>query len=156
MHIFDFFRDIFSVFGAFSRFFLGVKFGFRKSCQCKRNDKYEVWCHYYLGWSLKCLKYDPVENLTILNGEIYRWKSQDFKVCESKMSAKSGQKISNDPTQNTRHIWAPPHLPVPPHPLPYLSIDSHFCLSSVKSTDISNEMILIKRCWCFPNGLLVS
>ena len=42
MHIFDFFRDIFSVFGAFSRF-LGVKFGFRKSCQCKRNDKYEVW-----------------------------------------------------------------------------------------------------------------
>ena len=41
MHRFDFFRDIFSVFGAFSRFF-GVKFGFRKSCQCKRNDKYEV------------------------------------------------------------------------------------------------------------------
>ena len=41
MHIFDFFRDIFSVFGAFSRF-LGVKFGFRKSCLCKRNDKYEV------------------------------------------------------------------------------------------------------------------
>ena len=36
MHIFDFFRDIFSV-------FLGVKFGFRKSCLCKRNDKYEVW-----------------------------------------------------------------------------------------------------------------
>ena len=29
MHIFDFFRDIFSVFGAFSRF-LGVKFGFSK------------------------------------------------------------------------------------------------------------------------------
>ena len=24
--------------------FFGVKFGFRKSCQCKRNDKYEVWC----------------------------------------------------------------------------------------------------------------
>ena len=23
--------------------FLGVKFGIRKSCQCKRNDKYEVW-----------------------------------------------------------------------------------------------------------------
>ena len=23
--------------------FLGVKFGFRKSCLCKRNDKYEVW-----------------------------------------------------------------------------------------------------------------
>ena len=23
--------------------FLGLKFGFRKSCQCKRNDKYEVW-----------------------------------------------------------------------------------------------------------------
>ena len=44
MHIFDFFRDIFSVFGAFSRF-LGVKFGFRKSCLCKRNDKYEV-CDY--------------------------------------------------------------------------------------------------------------
>ena len=43
MHIFDFFRDIFSFFGAFSRF-LGVKFGFRKSCLCKRNDKYEV-CH---------------------------------------------------------------------------------------------------------------
>ena len=42
MHIFDFFRDIFSVFGAFSRF-LGVKFGFQKSCLCKRNDKYEVW-----------------------------------------------------------------------------------------------------------------
>ena len=39
MHIFDFFRDIFSVFGAFSRIF---GFGFRKSCQCKRNDKYEV------------------------------------------------------------------------------------------------------------------
>ena len=44
MHIFDFFRDIFSVFGAFSRF-LGVKSGFRKSCLCKRNDKYEVWAH---------------------------------------------------------------------------------------------------------------
>ena len=29
-------------FGAFSRFFFGVKFGFRKSCLCKRNDKYEV------------------------------------------------------------------------------------------------------------------
>ena len=41
MHIFDFFKDIFSVFGAFSRFF-GCKFGFRKTCQCKRNDKYEV------------------------------------------------------------------------------------------------------------------
>ena len=25
--------------------FWGVKFGFRKSCQCKRNDKYEV-CGY--------------------------------------------------------------------------------------------------------------
>ena len=35
MHIFDFFRDIFSVFGAFS-LFLGVKFGFRKSCLCKK------------------------------------------------------------------------------------------------------------------------
>ena len=23
--------------------FWGVKFGFRKSCLCKRNDKYEVW-----------------------------------------------------------------------------------------------------------------
>ena len=23
--------------------FSGVKFGFRKSCLCKRNDKYEVW-----------------------------------------------------------------------------------------------------------------
>ena len=23
--------------------FLGVKFGFRKSCLCKRNDKYKVW-----------------------------------------------------------------------------------------------------------------
>ena len=49
MHIFDFFRDIFSVFGAFSHF-LGVKFGFRRSCQCKINDKYEVcirlkWAH---------------------------------------------------------------------------------------------------------------
>ena len=42
MHIYDFFRNIFSVFGDFSRF-LGVKFGFRKSCLCKRNDKYEVW-----------------------------------------------------------------------------------------------------------------
>ena len=42
MHIFDFFRDIFSFFGAFSRFFFGVKFGFRISCLCKRNDKYEV------------------------------------------------------------------------------------------------------------------
>ena len=42
MHIFDFFRDLFSVFGAFSCFFFGVKFGFRKSCLCKRNDKYEV------------------------------------------------------------------------------------------------------------------
>ena len=41
MHIFDFFRDIFSVFGAFSRFF-GCKIWFRKSCPCKRNDKYEV------------------------------------------------------------------------------------------------------------------
>ena len=41
MHLFDFFRDIISDFGVFSRFF-GVKFGFRKSCQCKRNDKYEV------------------------------------------------------------------------------------------------------------------
>ena len=45
MHIFDFFRDIFSVFGAFSRF-LGVKFGFQKSCLCKRNDKYQV-CHHH-------------------------------------------------------------------------------------------------------------
>ena len=41
MHKYDFFRDIFSVFGDFSRF-LGVKFGFRKSCLCKRNDKYKV------------------------------------------------------------------------------------------------------------------
>ena len=47
MHIFDFFRDIFSFFGAFSRFF-GVKFGFRKSCLCKRNDKYEVWPNSYI------------------------------------------------------------------------------------------------------------
>ena len=23
--------------------FLGVKYGFPKSCLCKRNDKYEVW-----------------------------------------------------------------------------------------------------------------
>ena len=37
-----FFRDIFSVFGDFSRFF-GCKIWFRKSCLCKRNDKYKVW-----------------------------------------------------------------------------------------------------------------
>ena len=43
MHIFDFFRDIFSFFGALSRFF-ECKIWFRKSCQCKRNDKYEVCC----------------------------------------------------------------------------------------------------------------
>ena len=41
-HIFDFFRNIFSVFGAFLVVFFGVKFGFRKSYQCKRNYKYEV------------------------------------------------------------------------------------------------------------------
>ena len=42
MHIFDFFRHIL-VFLVPLVVFLGVKFGFRKSCQCKRNDKYDVW-----------------------------------------------------------------------------------------------------------------
>ena len=42
MHIFDFFRDIFSVFGAVSRFFWCKIWFFLKSCQCKRNDKYKV------------------------------------------------------------------------------------------------------------------
>ena len=42
MHIYDFFRDIFSVFGDFSRFF-GCKIWFSKILpECKRNDKYEV------------------------------------------------------------------------------------------------------------------
>ena len=41
MHIFDFFRDILVLVPLVV--FLGVKFGFRKSCLCKRNDKYEVW-----------------------------------------------------------------------------------------------------------------
>ena len=41
MHIFDFLRHII-MFLVPLDVFLGVKFGFRKSCQCKRNDKYEV------------------------------------------------------------------------------------------------------------------
>ena len=42
MHIFDFFRDIFSVFGAFSRF-LGVKFGFENPARVKEmtNMRYD-------------------------------------------------------------------------------------------------------------------
>ena len=41
MHIFDF-DETLLVFLVPLVDFLGVKFGFRKSCQCKRNDKYEV------------------------------------------------------------------------------------------------------------------
>ena len=37
------FSEAFLVFLVPLVIFLGVKFGFRKSCQCKRNDKYEVW-----------------------------------------------------------------------------------------------------------------
>ena len=48
MHIFDFFRDIL-VFLVPLVVFLGVKFGFRKSCLCKRNDKYEV-CSFICIW----------------------------------------------------------------------------------------------------------
>ena len=42
MHIFDF-SETFLVILVPLVVFLGVKFGFRKSCLCKRNDKYEVW-----------------------------------------------------------------------------------------------------------------
>ena len=36
------FSETFLVFLVILVVFLGVKFGFRKSCLCKRNDKYEV------------------------------------------------------------------------------------------------------------------
>merc|ERR1711952_330323 len=48
---------------------LGVKFGFRKSCLCKRNDKYEVWyCMvlHYLAPSCTILHH-PAPSCTILN-----------------------------------------------------------------------------------------
>ena len=37
------FSETFLVFLVILVVFLGVKFGFRKSCLCKRNDKYKVW-----------------------------------------------------------------------------------------------------------------
>ena len=37
------FSEIFLVFLVILVVFLGVEFGFRKSCLCKRNDKYKVW-----------------------------------------------------------------------------------------------------------------
>ena len=37
------FSETFLVFLVILVVFLGVKFGFQKSCLCKRNDKYEVW-----------------------------------------------------------------------------------------------------------------
>ena len=37
------FSETFLVFLVTLVVFLGVKFGFRKSCLCKRSDKYEVW-----------------------------------------------------------------------------------------------------------------
>ena len=36
--------------------FLGVKFGFQKSCLCKRNDKYEV-CYYSLQFCQDFMDY---------------------------------------------------------------------------------------------------
>ena len=41
------FSETFLVFLVLLVVFLGVKFDFRKSCQCKRNDKYEVCLQYY-------------------------------------------------------------------------------------------------------------
>ena len=37
------FSETFLVFLVSLVVFLGVKFGFQKSCLCKRNDKYKVW-----------------------------------------------------------------------------------------------------------------
>ena len=48
------FSETFLVFLVILVVFLGVKFGFRKSCLCKRNDKYKVcsevlcFCEKYL------------------------------------------------------------------------------------------------------------
>ena len=39
------FSETFLVFLVILVVFLGVKFGFRKSCLCKRNDKYKVWVY---------------------------------------------------------------------------------------------------------------
>ena len=36
---------------------MGVKFGFRKSCWCKKNDKYEVW----LGPQISCSRRQPIK-----------------------------------------------------------------------------------------------
>ena len=45
------FSETFLVFLVILVVFLGVKFGFRKSCLCKRNDKYKVcysvWIFYF-------------------------------------------------------------------------------------------------------------
>ena len=42
------FSETFLVFLVILVVFLGVKFGFRKSCLCKRNDKYKVWGETYI------------------------------------------------------------------------------------------------------------
>ena len=70
------------------------------------------WC---LSWSLKCLKYDPVENCKILNGEIYRWKSQDFKFAIAKCLLKlsqSCQKMMKRPNTEYETYTSPPSCPI--------------------------------------------
>ena len=50
------FSETFLVFLVILVVFLGVRFGFRKSCLCKRNDKYKVWVQIHLWWILTNLE----------------------------------------------------------------------------------------------------
>ena len=59
------FSETFLVFLVTLVVFLGVKFGFRKSCLCKRNDKYEV-CLYIVN--VQCTIYMQVKAETYFEG----------------------------------------------------------------------------------------
>ena len=113
MHIYDFFRDIFSVFGDFSRF-LGVKFGFRKSCLCKRNDKYKVcWGHFQnkTYWEVGVEK----DNSDIEPSNIYNilLLSLLTHICRPVQRT--------DPLEEFLEVWSPNQSLIPPCPTQFSS-----------------------------------
>jgi len=69
--IYTTFSETFLVFLVTLVVFLGVKFGFRKSCLCKRNDKYEVCIRYY-----QTIAYNDIGLKSIVRGPM---KSSDLK-----------------------------------------------------------------------------
>ena len=78
------FSETFLVFLVILVVFLGVKFGFRKSCLCKRNDKYKVWLRMsFLPVIFFRLQFHGSSYFSLGIGQRWRWikRQKDISPC---------------------------------------------------------------------------